>query len=613
MDALKKYRDKCFTDLPFCLKSEYKIRSLNEETMRFDLIPFDIAGRKAQEALVKEYDKQMRERGCVRIIIDKSRKEGCSTLIQALAIHHCQTTPQAHALTVAHEDKATKELFRIQTRIVQACDTAVFPALINKPKANRIEWENGSRSECQTQGGSADSERGSTPTFLHISELPSWDSNRRNTSAADVAQAMLNAIPDMPGTVVIIESTAKGVGNLFHSMYMRAIKNERGNMYVPMFFSWRDNPIYSRPAQTKDQKEQEDWLSQHMIEAHQDGDLEAFNSAANDLGYSQLQRTRAIEFKLSPAQVRFWQETLINKCNADQDRFDEEWPLSWQISFVASGRGVFAAGKLQKRLTELDKVEPVALGTLVPADTKERGVDIQQDGGAWEIYKKPVDGHSYIVSSDAAGGGTSKEDDFAAIQVFDRATKEQVAEFYGKVPPDVLAHQQGMAAKYYGNTIMAPEANNHGLLVIHCLVKYYADQKLYRRFSEVGKVEGALTNKLGYSTDVRTRHYMFGLFESSVRRGEITLNSRRLLGEMLTLVRAKATGRPQAAPGYHDDACMALCIALDIDKQLAEQGAPAVEEKSPVPSLIEGNGFAVPFDGTASVSYEVDTGEGQWF
>jgi hypothetical protein len=610
MTALSRYKERCSEDLTFCFASEYKIRSVDVKNGRFALVPFDIRGRATQVALLAEYEKQMADRGFVRIIIDKSRKEGCSTEIQALAIHHCQTHPQSHAITVAHETKSTRELFRIGSRIVEGCDPNVLPVLKSKPKGHMLEWANGSRAECQTQGGSADSERGSTPTFLHISELPSWETRRRESSAADVCQAMLNAVPDVPGTVIIIESTAKGVGNLFHQMWMRAIKNERGNTFVPMFFSWKDNAEYSSPHPNPEIRKERAWLGERLKEAHESGDVEVMADMAVRLEYSQLQAERAVEFGLAPPKIRFWQQTLVNKCNSDQDRFDEEWPLSWEISFVSSGRSVFSGQMIQRRLAQVQKLKPPTSGSLIMEEGRPR---IIRDGGGWEFYKLPQKDHRYVLTADAAGGGRSVDDDFAAIQVFDRVTKEQAAEFYSKVTPDFLAEQLAVAAMLYNEGIMVPECNNHGLLVIHYLVSHHAQRMLYRRFSEPGKIAGTETNKLGYSTDTRTRHYMFGLFEGAVRRGELTLYSQRLLGEMLTLIRNKTSGRPEAAFGYNDDASIAMCIAVDVDKQLAEQGVSAIEDKPKESFNRSGHGFAQPFNPKVAVDYLEDEEAIPWF
>ena len=184
-----------------------------------------------------------------------------------------------------------------------------------------------------------------------------------------------------------------------------------------------------------------------------------------------------------------------------------------------------------------------------------------------------------------------------------------MAEFYDRVTPDYLARQQALAATLYNSALLVPESNNHGLVVIHYLIRAFPHLYLYRRFCEAGKIAGTETNRLGYSTDVRTRHFMVGLFESAVRRGEITIHSKRLLGEMLTLIRAKGSGRPEAPYGHHDDATIAMCIAVDVHKQLVETGDPSLQEPK---AAAEQEGFGAVFTPTIRVAYDDDQEEMPW-
>jgi len=607
MDSAERYIQLCRDDIRFCFKNEFKIRSFDRDTMRWKLVPFTLNDE--QEHLLQVIERQMKERGFVRIIIDKARKLGMSTFIQALKMHTCMFNPQGHALTVAHEESATRELFRIGKRIAENIDERVASGLRNKAKGNLLEWHNGSRAECQTQGGSPDSERGSTPNFLHMSELPSWESSRRTTSAADVAQALLNAVPNEKSTIVIIESTAMGMGNLFYEIWNRAIKGITGNLFEPVFYSWTGRAQYSVPTGDVEKDSHELWLDGQMRQANAAGDITGFHSIANELGYSELQRKRALEYELSPPQVRFWQQTLVNQCADDQDRFDQEWPVSWEVSFVSSGRGVFSAALIQRRLDEIKNFKMKAEGSLIEDQGK---VKATKDGGAWQIYEWPQDSHTYIVSADPAGGGRSKDDDFACIQVFDRCTEHQVAEFYDKVPPDRLADEMAKASKLYNNALVAPESNGPGLVTIHQIMTSHPNVFIYRRFAQPGQVAGSETKLLGYSTNVKTRHYLFGQFESAVRREEVKIFSKRLLGEMLTLIRSKGTGRPEASPGYHDDACVAFAIAMDVSRIQSDQGVPAVREVAKVdPSNY--SSLVQPYNNIAVPAADFPEAESSWF
>tara|TARA_R110000824_G_scaffold66299_2_gene172151 strand:+ start:7255 stop:9123 length:1869 start_codon:yes stop_codon:yes gene_type:complete len=610
------YRKRCREDVAFAFRHEWNIEAFDYAKGQRGLIPLDITTRQSQVLLAKERQRQLKERGFVRIIILKSRKEGISTEIQAIKLHRCQTTSHTLALTVAHEEDATRELFHIGKTVVEHMTTPhLWPGLKGKPKSNRIEWTNGSRAICGTQGGSADSFRGWTPTFLHISELPSWETRRSQTSAADVAQALLNSVPDTAGTEIYIESTAKGAHGLFFQMWNRAVSDVPGNLYVPMFFAWTNNDIYDRPSGDAAIRLSERKQHENLVDCFKAEDWGGFHAAANELGYSDIQRERAAKYGLRPSQIRYWQETLVNKCNHDQDRFDEEWPVSPGLAFVSSGRSVFALSLLSKLS---DKVsEPPRRGTLHRDGASK--VRIRDDGGGWAFWKSPIPGHQYLVTADAAGGGHRKEDDFSCIQVFDRAESEQVAEFYAKVFPDTLATQIAMACELYGYQacVCAPECNGPGMLVIASLAQNYPEVQVWRRFSEAGKVitsnQRGPTRTLGYCTTERTRPYMFGLLESAIRNNKVVIHSARLVGELRTLIRAKGSGRIEAAVGCHDDASVALAIALDVHAQQAEQGYQVREEPKKdgrSRRVLEEMGIFPCFQGNTDPELEADHDEG---
>lgn len=604
----QKVLDRIYNDLDFELllrTGAFKVQTAAKG--QFGMVPMTMDNWPIQQALFREALRQYRETGRVRIIICKSRKRGCSTWIQAFSKFIELVIKGTMSLTVAHERPATENIFRIGKTIAENVPEWLGAELKSKPQSGRVEWKSGSYSICMTQGGSVDSFRSFTPTFLHISELPSWESNRKDTSASDVAQALLNSVPDGPNTFVFIESTAKGVGNLFHEMWQNAERGVRGNEFVPMFFPWSIDSDCRIPAPTTAQRADEKATSKLMKKAHAENDLHAFHGYANQLGYSQLQRDRAIEFDLDPEQVRFWQSTLINKCGNDQDKFDEEWPLSAELAFVSSGRNVFSASKLKERRDLLQKRPQPMKGKF------NDDLDFVVGSGGWEIYEKPEKGEQYIISADVAGGGRGKDDDYSAIQVLKRRGRVQVAEFYGKVYPEDVAHQVAGAFRFYKAYMAAPENNGPGLLTVHFLMRKYPEVVLYREFMRAGKVKGSPSTSVGYPTNSGTRPYMMGLLESGVRNGTFEINSTRLIDELMGIVRTK-TGRIEAQTGGNDDATVAAGIALDLDQILSEQGISAYEPTGPgTYGYGDGpmEGVHPIFDGVDRIDLE-DTYEIEW-
>lgn len=616
-EALLKYRQRCFEDLQFCERNEVKIRALDENGA-FRLIPMDSSRRPSQQKLQAEYEKQMAERGFCRIIIVKSRKDGVSTKIQTIGWHYCQTHEYTHFLTVAHNDPATRTIFKIQRTIVENADHEhVFPKLKGKPKGQLIEWANGSWSECRTQGGSEDKERGGTPNFLHLSEIPSWDADRVGSSAEGVAQSLLTSVPTNSG-VVFIESTAKGVGNFFHSKWLDAVNDVPGNQFVPMFFSWIDNPDYQIPAATKEAAARERTLCKLLKQAHADGHTDTFNAIAEELRWDRRQRDEAVKYDLSPEQIRFWQVKLVSECSSNYDRFDEEWPRCADDAFVASGRRVFSGHAITERRDQILSHRANAGGEWPWKGRLHMGqsgstitAEIQHTAdGAWEFYRDPREVKLAIIACDVAEGGTTPEDDFSCIQILDANTMEQVGEYLDKVPPDVLAEEAYKAWLLYGRRTrpVGVEVPGAGLAAIEYTRIMHPDMPLFRRFSVLGELGASDTDKIGYPMEVRTRGVAVSMFEISFRNGDLTVHSLRLLDQMQGLQRVGS--KVMAVGKRKDDAVMAMAQALDIRRvtivDAVESSATNDVSIRYVSEWLEGQGIHPVFGGfdTFEVSHE---------
>jgi hypothetical protein len=82
--------------------------------------------------------------------------------------------------------------------------------------------------------------RSSTIQLFHGSEVAHWP------YAQSHAAGVLQAVPDAPGTEIILESTAHGVGNFFHQTWREA---EAGiNDYIAIFVPWYWQEEYRRPV-----------------------------------------------------------------------------------------------------------------------------------------------------------------------------------------------------------------------------------------------------------------------------------------------------------------------------------------------------------------------------
>ena len=74
---------------------------------------------------------------------------------------------------------------------------------------------------------------------------PSWPSGRKST-AAEIYNGLMQAVPNTKGTAVFIESTANGVTGLFYDLWKGAVEGTNG--YVPVFIPWYVDPEYREPV-----------------------------------------------------------------------------------------------------------------------------------------------------------------------------------------------------------------------------------------------------------------------------------------------------------------------------------------------------------------------------
>lgn len=527
----------------------------------------------------------------VRIIVLKCRKLGISTLVQALAYWLGAFVPGWVSHVVAHQARSTAEIAKIAIGFADNMKPVLATRLGAVKAGAGLKWPNGSEVQVFTQR-SDDAARGSSPSLLHLSEVAFWGKKRKATTEEDALKAALGAIeqgvweqdfdePDEPvdeavqaeidgetgtgqpleapaesggGTVVIIESTANGKTGAFWTRWNDSHK--AGSAWVPKFYAWQSARKYQFAQSGADAA-----LTEHarflLRSGDRDGALAVFRGAGFDAEWC----GRAITYDLTIAQVR-WAVRQVQSFGGDLATFDQEYPLSAEHAFLASGRPVFAVARVE---AIREPPETHASGRL-----RRDATDIEDaitDGGEWRFWHPPEFGTRcrYIVSADVAGGGGP---DLSCIEVWDRVLRRQCAEFYSvSVQPDELAEEMNAVSYLYHDgdgtpACVAPEINNHGHAVVLRLLDL-CHPRIYRRdvrAARSGK-EGSWTTVYGFSTTGDTRPTMITELARDLRAGLLTLYSSRLQTEMHNFV-FNANGRPDHMPGKTSDAIIATAIAL---------------------------------------------------
>ena len=201
-----------------------------------------------QRALYAEVRRQQQAGLPVRVIILKARQIGFSSAVAALFYQRAATTPNTNAMIVAHKAEASANIFNKIKLFWECSPPAVRPmkkagnahALLLENPSSRAEdrlRDPGLRSRITIESaGNREAGRSATIQLLHLSELAFWP------YAGQAMAALMQAVPPLPQTMVVIESTANGVGGAFYREWQRAAEGR--SAFVPLFFPWFSDPAY---------------------------------------------------------------------------------------------------------------------------------------------------------------------------------------------------------------------------------------------------------------------------------------------------------------------------------------------------------------------------------
>ena len=217
---------------------------------------------RAQRFTDAAFEKQKRLTGRVRAIVLKGRQQGISTLIQGRFMRVTTTTPGIRAFILTHEKDATENLFEMADRYYNNLPVWMRPELgaCNAKELTFSKLDSGYK--IGTAGNKAVG-RSQTIQLFHGSEVAFWP------NAAEHTKGILQAVPDAPGTEVILESTANGVGNYFHQQWKQAEKglSDFIAIFVPWF--WQDEYRRTPPPDFEHTREESQLAYDYDLEPDQ--------------------------------------------------------------------------------------------------------------------------------------------------------------------------------------------------------------------------------------------------------------------------------------------------------------------------------------------------------
>jgi hypothetical protein len=431
----------------------YAKTNLKIKTKDSKLLPFVL--NSAQRQVLEVINRQKAETSKNRIIVLKGRQMGLSTLSLGLAFHAVTLRPNMSGFIITQENQATQNLF---STIKRYYDNS-HPDLKPHCGASNVRELNFDLIDSSFRVGTAGSSqvgRSATINFLCASELAFWP------DADSILAGLLQTVPPVDGSVVLIESTANGCGNRYHSLWKAALKGE--SEYWPVFIPWMLMQEYRKKVPN-------------------------FEPTDEELKFKEI-------YGLDDEQLA-WRRTKVQEIGTDL--FRQEYPFSESDAFLSSGRSVFDKELMAKALKECYTPKKRMI--------LERGRFVDRKDGELRVWEEPKPGNRYVIGADPSEGVGQ---DSSSADVLEVRTGRQVAHFNSNsIDPTAFGKFLAVLGRWYNSAIICCESNNHGLTVNVHLRDNERYPQIYTQTSidDRGGSEKE-TRRLGFNTNKRSKPYI---------------------------------------------------------------------------------------------------------
>ena len=500
-------------DTPYALRTY--LQTYDNTVSRY--VPLDLFPD--QVSLINDYEEHNEN------IALKYRQAGVSTVTAAWA---------SKRIVFAKKNKPEKILI-----IANKLDTAMEMA--NKVRAFTEQWpswvgvgfsqEKNSQRHFKLTNGcevkavatSKDALRGYTPTILIFDEAAYIEAD------SDFWAACMASLST--GGKVIVVSTPNGYDAIYYEIYDQALRNQNDFKITEMF--WYRDPRYTKDLYMVKTKDLIHYLLNRDDYKHEEViDLSTENPYDRD-----LDRVKdLISQGYKPCSS--WFEGMVKKLKYDKRKVAQEL----ECNFLGSGDNVFDSEMLQNISRNMLK-EPQA----------------KMMGGSLWIFKEPENGHKYVMGVDVSRGDS---EDFSSIEIIDFDAREQVFEYVGKVPPDVLAEIAYKWGGMYNAYCVIDLTGGMGVSTARKMQEMNYQSGFYIDGVDTQnkwKYDPKMNDKIPGINFNSKRVQIISSFEEAMRHG-FKVYSSRLYNEMNTFI--YINGRPDHQKGHHDDCIMGISMAI---------------------------------------------------
>ncbi len=493
---------KCHGDTPYALKTYLQTYdNTKKKHVPFELFP-------EQKEMISDFENYDDN------IVLKYRQAGVSTATAGWVSKKLQfaskESPEKILILANKLDTATEMANKIKAFLRQ------WPDWINvgfdKDKNSQKHYKLNNGSEVKAVATSVDALRGYTPTILVFDEAAYIE------SGGDLWAACMASLAT--GGKVIVISTPNGFDQIYYEVFDQSIRGL--NNFQISYLSWYHDPRFTddlRWVKTKD-----------IVHFLLNRDEYPVKDIVGNVDKEEYQTYLDKGYK----PFSDWFESMCKKLKFDRRKISQEL----ECAFLGSGDNVINS-------TTMDQLQEHV------CEPTEKWVG----NGLW-VWKEPIPDHKYIMGVDVSRGDSEDSSGFVIVDFDER---EQVVEYLGKIPPDIVADLANKWANKYNCFVVIDITGGMGVATSRKMLELGYKDFYY---------DGVKSDELWkFNPDTKTpginfnskRAQIVQALEEQVRTG-FKIRSQRLMNELKTFV--YINGRADHMKGHHDDLIMSLAMAL---------------------------------------------------
>jgi hypothetical protein len=484
----------------------------------------------------------------IRIVILKARQWGGSTLTQIYMLWIQTFWKMGWSSVVCADVKDKAKHIRGMFSYLAKRHNIDIAKITLQPYQQSQEHKQYTERDCMIGVGSAEN-----PTtfnaysfyMAHLSEIGLYKKTAM-TDPKELVQSIASVVPDLPYTLIVKESTARGVGTLFHDEW---IKSENGTSgYAPVFVSWFADPRNVLPISNLTQ----------FVKTMTPKDWERWEKGATLEGIH-------------------WYNEQKRKENFDDVSMGENFPTDPQEAFMSSGRRAFQSVYVNRaRKTCCD---PIFVGDIYGDSMKGKealnNIHLEEKpNGELRVWlmpdKEPGVTQRGCVTVDI--GGRTQGADWSVIKGFDRVYQaeggvpEVAFVWAGHMDQDLVSWKAAQLGMLWYKSLLIVEVNSldsdedsegdHAMTILDEIAEFYPN--LYARV-DPEKVKLGAPVLYGFHNNKKTRPMIIDDLNGALRDQMYIEHDSRACDEMDWFVMSNK-GKYEAQEGKNDD--MVITTAL---------------------------------------------------